>query len=166
MSTLNNRHPKSWVVCGMLIGLLFSVTACGSTKQELELALRSTNRLNTTQSGQPAPVVVRIYTLRAKDRFEQATFQELWKHDYDFLGDDLLHRKEITVKPDNKHELEITADREKEENYVGLMALFRKHQPGMWRTVIPIEEPGFFSFGTPEFHFRLDQNSIRPVEPN
>ena len=142
------------------------LAACGSTKQEVEFTLHSTNRLNPSDSGQPVPVVVRIYTLRDRGRFDSATFQELWKQDYDYLGDDLLDRKEITLKPDSREPLEFTLDKEKEENFLGVMALFRKYQTGTWRTVIPIEEPGFFSFGDPEIYIKVDQYNLREGEPD
>ncbi len=139
------------------------MVGCGSTKQELELVFHPTNRLNLTEGGQPAPLVVRIYTLRSKDRFLQSTFKELWKRDAELLGDGLIRRVDLTLKPDKEHVVEMTADQEKEENYVGIMGLFRKRLPNRWQALIPIEEPGVFSFGTPEMEFRLDENSLRPI---
>jgi len=131
----------------------------------MELMLESTNRLNQSDVGQPVPVTVRIYTLKDRTRFEQATFQELWKKDYEFLGTDLLDRKDITLRPSTNEPIELTVDPGKNENYLGIMVLFRKYQDGIWRRVIPIEEPGFFSFGDPEFILNIDQHDLaEPVE--
>jgi type VI secretion system protein VasD len=131
----------------------------------MELALEATNRLNQSDMGQPVPVTVRIYTLKDRTRFEQATFQELWKNDYEFLGKDLLDRKEITLRPSTIELIELTVDPEKNEKFFGIMALFRQYQDGIWRRVIPIEEPGFFSFGDPEFILKVDQQDIaEPVK--
>ena len=140
------------------------LTACGTSKQELEFTLDSTNRLNPSDTGQPVPVVIRIYTLRDSSRFERATFEELWKKDYEYLGEDLLDRKEITLKPKSKQVLEMTVDKEKEENYFGVMALFRKYQAGQWRAVIPIEEPGIF--GDSEVYLQIDHYDVKEVEPD
>ncbi len=161
VSKRRNNHWLMWALCGGMLSLL---VACGSTKQELELIMHSTNRLNLTEGGQPSPLVVRIYILRFKDRFHQSTFKELWKRDSEVLGDGLIRRMDMTLKPDDEHIVEMTADQEKEENYIGIMGLFRKHIPNMWRMLIPIEEPGFFSFGTPEVKLRFDENSLRPFD--
>jgi len=129
------------------------------------LMLEGTNQLNQSDMGQPVPVTVRVYTLKDRTRFEQATFQELWKKDYEFLGKDLLARKEITLSPSTSQLIELTVDPEANEKFIGIMVLFRKYQDGIWRRVISIEEPGMFSFGDPEFIFHVDQQNIaEPVE--
>jgi type VI secretion system protein VasD len=145
-------------VCGLLV-------SCGSSKMNMGLMLEGTNQLNQSDMGQPVPVTVRIYTLKDRIRFEQATFQELWKKDYEFLGKDLLDRKEITLSPSTSKLIELTVDPEDNEKFIGIMVLFRKYQDGTWRRVIPIEEPGLFSFGDPEFIFNVDRQDIaEPVE--
>lgn len=145
-------------VCGLLV-------SCGSSKMNMELMLEGTNQLNQSDMGQPVPVTVRIYTLKDRTRFDQATFQELWKKDFEFLGKDLLDRKEITLSPSTNKRIEVTVDPENHENFLGVMVLFRKYQEGIWRRVIPIEEPGWFSFGDPEFMFNVDRQDIaEPVE--
>jgi len=152
----------------ILIGMCGFLISCGSsesTKMNMELMLESTNRLNQSDLGQPVPVTVRIYTLKDRTRFEQATFQELWKKDYEFLGKDLLDRKEITLRPSTNDPIELTVDPEKDEKFLGIIVKFRKYQDGIWRRVIPIEEPGFFSIGDPEFIIKIDQKDIaEPVE--
>lgn len=160
------NHRSTWIPFFGLCLIVILLTACGTSKQEMEFTLHSTNRLNPSDSGQPVPVVIRIYTLRDSGRFERATFLELWKRDYEYLGDDLLDRKEITLKPQSKQLVEIRVDKENEENFFGIMGLFRKYQTGTWRTVIPIEKPGVFSFGDPEFYIQVDQYSLREGEPN
>ena len=145
-------------MCGFLI-------SCGSSKMNMELMLESTNRLNQSDMGQPVPVTVRIYTLKDRTRFEQATFQELWKKDYEFLGKDLLDRKEITLSPSTIQPIELTVDPENNENFLGIIVKFRKYQEGIWRRVIPVEEPGLFSIGDPEFMLKVDKQDIaEPVE--
>ncbi len=166
MSISRPNHRSTWIPFFGLCLLFFMLTSCGTSKQELKFTLHSTNRLNPSDSGQPVPVVLRIYTLRDRGRFERATFLELWKRDYEYLGDDLLHRKELTLKPKSKQVLEIKVDKENEENFLGVMGLFRKYQTGTWRTVIPIENPSSFSFGNREFYIQVDQYSLREMDPD
>ncbi len=146
----------------VLVGLCGWLTSCGSSKMNMEVRLESTNRLNQSDMGQPVPVTVRIYTLKDRTRFEQATFQELWKKDYEYLGKDLLDRKEITLRPSTSEPIAFVVDPEKNENFLGIMVLFRKYQEGIWRRVILIEEP---FFGDPEYRIKIDQQDIaEPVE--
>ncbi len=139
--------------CGLL-------ASCGSSQFNMEVMLEGTNQLNQSDMGQPVPVTVRIYTLKDRTRFDQATFQELWKKDYEFLGNDLLDRKEITLHPSTSEPLELSVDPEKNENFLGIMVLFRKYQDGVWRRVIPIKKPGLFSMGDPEFLLKVDQKDL------
>jgi len=136
------------------------VASCGSSKLNYELSLDASNRCNLSEMGQAVPVTVRIYTLQDRSRFEQATFQELWKTDYEYLGKDLLHRKEITLRPSSKEPVMLTVDPEDNEKFIGIMVLFREYQAGIWRRVIPIEKPGMLTFGDPEFLLRCDNNVI------
>ena len=152
----NNRRLQLIIlvaVCGLL-------ASCGSSKINMELMLEGTNQLNQSDMGQPVPVTVRIYTLKDRTRFDQGTFQELWKKDYEFLGNDLLDRKEITLRPSTSEPIELSVDPEKNENFLGIMVLFRNYQDGVWRRVIPIKEPGLFSVGDPEFILKVDQQDI------
>ncbi len=149
----------------ILAGLWGFLTSCGSSQMNMGLILESTNQLNQSDLGQPVPATVRIYTLKDRARFERATFQELWKNDYEFLGQDLLDRKEMTLLPSSTEPIEVTVDPEKNENFLGVIVKFRNYQDGIWRRVIPVEEPGFFSIGDPEFLLTIDRHNItEPVE--
>ena len=124
------------------------------------ISLDASNRCNFSEIGQAVPVTVRIYTLQDPTRFEKATFQELWKTDYEYLGKDLLHRKELTLRPSSMEPIVLNVDPEANEKFIGIMVLFREYQAGIWRRVIPIEKPGMLTFGDPEFLLRCDNNVI------
>jgi len=130
----------------------------------MDLSLEGSNRLNLSKMGQPVPVTVRIYTLQDRRRFEQATFQELWKNDYEFLGKDLLHRKELTLRPSSTEPLELLVDPEADEKYLGIMVLFREYKEGTWRRVIPIDKPGMMSIGSPEYILKIGQHDISEAQ--
>ncbi|MGD9853118.1 MAG: type VI secretion system lipoprotein TssJ [Nitrospirales bacterium] len=153
-----NLHEDG-IVKFSLVLLCGVVVACGgSTKIDFGVSLEASNRCNLSEMGQPVPVTVRVYTLQDRTRFEQATFQELWKKDYEYLGKDLLHRKEVTLRPSSKAPIVLNVDPEANEKFIGILALFREYKDGVWRRVIPIERPGFLSFGMPEFVLKCDQN--------
>lgn len=166
MPTMKFQNLKiASVMMGMGV-VLFGVQGCGSTAQEMRLALKGTNRLNLTESGQPAPTSVRIYTLRESQRFQKATYKDLKDKDTAELGDDLIHRDELTVQPEESQQFEVMVDREKEEKFIGIMVLFRQYPKGVWRLTIPVEEKGIFSIGAQKFTFELTDHTIRQIEPD
>src|SRR6188508_194117 len=80
-----------------------SVTVgCGSGVKDVRITLLPSDRLNPDESGAPLSVIVRVYQLRNRERFERADFRALWKNDEKILEGDLLERREITVYPDIK----------------------------------------------------------------
>lgn len=160
MCTNKQNLRNKWVFMFQMVMVCGLLASCGTSKMNYELALDASNRCNLSEMGQPVPVTVRIYTLQDRSRFEQATFQELWKTDYEFLGKDLLNRKEITLRPSSKEPILLTVDPEANEKFIGIMVLFREYKDGVWRRVIPIEKPGMLSFGAPEFLLKCDNNVI------
>ena len=79
----------------ILLATMLAV-GCSSDTKKWRLALTATQALNQDDSGEALPVVVRVYQLRGKDKFQRATFTELWKKDKELLEGDLLDRKELT----------------------------------------------------------------------
>jgi type VI secretion system protein VasD len=155
-----NLDGPAFLTCLMAILCSLMVSCSGGNKMNFGVSLEASNRCNLSEMGQPVPVTVRIYTLQDRSRFDQASFQELWKKDYEYLGKDLLHRKEITLRPSSREPIVLNVDPEANEKFIGIMVLFREYRNGVWRRVIPIEKPGILSFGTPEFIFSCDQNVL------
>jgi type VI secretion system protein VasD len=122
----------------VLLLFLFTVAlAFGCGKQEIHLALESSKLLNLDDSGAPLPVVIRIYQLSGKERFEKEDFATLWKNDREVLGGDILDRQEVTLLPDSSVVLHL--DSGKDPAYLAVMALFRKPQGDTWRQIIPLK---------------------------
>ena len=110
-------------------------------------------------SGASLPVVVRVYQLRAKDKFQQGTFKALWKNDKEFLEGDLLDRKEITVRPDAETVLDVEVDVKHGAAFLGVMALFRQPDVEGWKYLVPAET-SMLNPLTPKVRLRLDRNLI------
>ncbi|MBI3595523.1 MAG: type VI secretion system lipoprotein TssJ [Nitrospirae bacterium] len=122
----------------MLLLVFFTgVLVLGCGKYQIDLTLESSKFLNLDDSGAPLPVVLRIYQLSSKDRFESADFTTLWKNDREVLESDILVRQEITLNPDSSVVLHL--DSKKNPAYLGVVALFRRPQGDAWRQIIPLK---------------------------
>ena len=117
--------------------MVLFTSGCG--KHQVRLTLEGSKVLNLNESGGPLPVVVRIYELEKKDRFENADFMTLWKNDKEILEKDLLERNEVTLFPGTSMTLDVKFSKQTE--FVAVMALFRKPQGNTWREILPVKPP-------------------------
>jgi type VI secretion system protein VasD len=139
------------------------VTGCGSNTRPLKVALLGTKSLNQDDSGDPLPVIVRIYQLRSREKFDQATFKALWKGDKDLLEGDLVDRKELTLHPESKAVVDVEVDKTKGAKFLGVMALFRKPEGNTWKNVFS-NDVSHWPFSTPVVRVRLDERTVTVVE--
>jgi type VI secretion system protein VasD len=145
--------------CLILLATVLAV-ACSSDTKKWQLTLTSTHTLNQDDSGAALPVVVRVYQLRGKDKFQQATFKALWKNDKELLEGDLLDRKELTVHPDSETVVDVDLDVKHGAVFLGVMALFRKPDVTSWKELVPTEASPVNPF-TPNVKLVLDQNTVK-----
>jgi type VI secretion system protein VasD len=138
-----------------------SVTGCGSNTKQLKIAMQGTKSLNQDDDGNPLPVIVRIYQLRGREKFDQATFKGLWKGDKDLLEGDLVDRKEFTLHPESKVDGDVDVDKTKGAQFFGGMGLFSKPEGTTWKNAFPIRIPWFSSRAAT---VRLSEHSVTLVE--
>ena len=146
-------------MCVILLAAVFAA-GCSSDTKAWRLTLETTKALNQDDSGDALPVVVRVYQLRGKDKFQQATFKALWKNDKELLEGDLLDRKELTVHPDTKTVLDLDLDVKHGAAFFGVMALFRKPDVMSWKELVPAESSSLNPF-TPKRTLVLDHYTIK-----
>lgn len=120
---------KRVIVLSLLPFFLF-LTACANSGVRLQL--RAAASLNPDPLGVSYPVVLRIYQLNSPATFTQATFKQLWQHDKQLLGTDLLKREEILLTPKSQRVLTVTP--EGACQYIGVMGLFQQ-AGSQWRGV-------------------------------
>ena len=122
------RLRQSLLLC--LLALLFG--ACGSLKVAVQSEVP-----HRDAEGKPLPVVVRLYQLSNKERFQKGDFLSLTRSDHKVLEKDILWRKEITLFPNS--ELVLKEERKKGAEYFGVMALFREKGKA-WRQVVDLNK--------------------------
>jgi len=149
----------------VVIGLLALTVAagCGAGTKKWQVVMMPTSTLNQDDSGASLPVMVRVYQLRGKEKFQQATFKSLWKSDKDALEGDLIERKDITVHPDVQTVLDLDLDVRQGAAYVGVMGLFRKPGVEGWKYVMEATSSALNPF-TPKIKLILDGNTVKLAE--
>ncbi|MBV6471059.1 MAG: hypothetical protein NBKEAIPA_02986 [Nitrospirae bacterium] len=118
----------------LLVTCLFPLFfgACGSLKLSVQSEVP-----HRDAEGKPLPVVVRLYQLSDKERFQKGDFLSLARSDHKVLEKDILWRKEITLFPNS--ELVLKEERKKGAEYFGVMALFREKGKA-WRQVVDLNK--------------------------
>jgi type VI secretion system protein VasD len=150
------------LVLALIIFIMGGVTiGCGSGIKDIRVTLLPTYRLNPDESGAPLSVVVRVYQLRNRERFDRADFRALWRNDEKVLEGDLLERREVTVYPETKASIELQVDAKKGVQFLGVMALFRKPEGELWRQVMSSDVSTWIPFRTPTVKLVLDNHQIK-----
>ena len=143
----------------LIILIIGSMTA-GCGVRDVRVTLLPAQRLNPDDSGAPLSVIVRLYQLKNRERFERADFRALWKNDEKVLEGDLLERKEVTVYPETKTSVELQVDQKKGVQFLGVMALFRKPEGELWRQITSSDVSSWVPFRTPRVKFILDEHKL------
>lgn len=146
----------------MLLAVVL-IAGCGSDTKKWRLVFAATHALNPDDSGEAFPVVVRVYQLKGQERFQRATFTDLWKKDKEFLEGDLLSRKEVTVHPDSQPVLDLDLEVKQGAAFVGVVALFRKPDVTLWKQVFPADLSALNPL-TPKRKLVLDRYTIQMVD--
>lgn len=123
-----------WLLRAALLG---SLAACAGPPPPpplpptvVELTLTATADANPTESGQGAPVVVRIYQLGSATNFSNAEFFQLFNGDSEFLKSDLVKRDDFILAPGQTKTATLTpSDAVKA---LGVFAAYRDFQRATW----------------------------------
>jgi len=116
--------------------------------QLVTLDVIAAKNINPTPEGEPRPVQLRIYQLASDVRLQNATFEEIWKHDTDTLRDDLIKVDELSVFPDSR--TEVRFERDQTAQAVIAVALFRNPKGRSWYQTFELPPaPGKGNCGVP-----------------
>jgi type VI secretion system protein VasD len=136
------------------------LVGCSSDTKKWRVVLMPTSTLNQDDAGASLPVLVRVYQLRGKEKFQQATFKALWKSDKEALEGDLVERKEITVHPSTEAEIDVDLEVKHGAAFLGVMAVFRQPNAEGWKQVVPAKSSAMNPF-TPKVRLELNNNTIK-----
>jgi type VI secretion system VasD/TssJ family lipoprotein len=110
------------------------------TPDALVLELETSDRVNTDESGQALPTVVRIFQLSDISELEMASFDDIWTNSEKVLGKTLMGNLELTIFPGQRTVQRLT--RNPKAFFVAAAAVFRRPAGTGWRTIQELPPPG------------------------
>lgn len=98
---------------------------------QLDLSVVAEKSVNPDEQGRAAPIVVRVYELKADNGFKSADFFFLQDKDKTLLADDLNRRDEFLLHPGETHTLRRKSD--PSTTVIGILAAYRDLPHAIWR---------------------------------
>ena len=95
---------------------------------------------NPDPSGQGMPVVVRVYELNERGKFERSEFFALTEHEQQTLGPESQGSEEFVVRPDETRT--VTHELKKGVQFIGIAVLFHDIDNAEWRAVKEVAANG------------------------
>jgi len=121
----------------IILAITLFLTACSSSKPPMmQTTIQSVSYLNPNINNQASPVVISIYQLKSPTTFQQANFFTLYNNPTATLAADLLDKRDIEIRPQQKQNLTVMLS--SITNYIGVLAAFRDPDKSQWRQVIAV----------------------------
>jgi type VI secretion system protein VasD len=123
------------------VGLLsLGVIGCGGADvpplTRIEGNLVASPNLNPNPQGEPSPLVVRLYELKAETAFANAGFFQLYDDDSAALGGDLQDRLDFVLRPGET--VSFTRNLKPDTRFLGVLAAYQDIDRATWRTLVPV----------------------------
>jgi len=129
----------SLIVTGVL-----SISACSNVASvlnldsDLELKIIAKDDMNPDESEMASPLVVRLYELKDKKKFEGLEFYDIYQNDEKLLGKNIIDKHVLKhFVPDTKRKKQLVLN--KKTKYVALFAEFSQYKDSDFRAVIEID---------------------------
>jgi type VI secretion system protein VasD len=132
----------------ILAVVLMMISACGLFGKDepppvleptrIVLEFEAAGDINPNIAGRASPLVVRIYHLMSYSLFRDTDFNSLFERDSEVLGRDLVDKKEIYLKPNEKRTVYFEAP--DAIHTVGVMAAFRYFHQGQWKAAATVQK--------------------------
>ena len=127
------------------------VIAPAPQNASLDAIIVASPLVNPSPSGQPSPIVVRLYQLSAETAFANASFRDLWENDEATLGPTLLGKVEIYLEPGGVER--IGANLIEGTTIIAFVAGFRQFENAKWRAMVPLQ-------GESRFRMKADLKTL------
>lgn len=131
---------------------LLPLAACG-LPSTLHVNASAAADLNPGPGGAAFPAQVRLYLLRAPDKFSNADYFQLSDHEATVLGGDLVSRTEVILHPRETQTVDLAT--KPDGKYLGVAVAYRNINTATWRAVAPAK-------GTMQLTLAADRVSLAP----
>ena len=128
-------------------GILVLLSACASGPPEdivLKGSMQAVETVNPDGQGRPSPLVIKIYQLKAKDKFELADFFALFDQAEATLGADMLGVEDVMMTPGERRPYEGEVD--PNTRFIGVVGAYRDINQAQWKAVVPMPEKNILKF--------------------
>ncbi|WP_176464085.1 type VI secretion system lipoprotein TssJ [Bordetella genomosp. 11] len=126
------------LIAGCLLACLAACASAPAEQRRVCLRLVASPTLNPDRDGRASPVVVRIYELTQADDFLQAGFFDLYGNDKQLLGDAMLSRSVVSVRPGQQ--LDISHAFVPGTRYIAVLVAYRDIYRSRWRSVVRLPQ--------------------------
>ncbi|MGZ5792889.1 MAG: type VI secretion system lipoprotein TssJ [Croceibacterium sp.] len=117
------------------------VASCGPPPPAVvDLAIKASPDLNSSQADTPLSVAVRLYSLNDRGRFATADAYALMSRENAVLGDERAASEEIVVRPGETRK--VTMAPKPGVRFLGVAVLFHDIDRAQWRAIAPIAASG------------------------
>lgn len=120
--------------------ILFAITllsGCANPNTiPLSTTIQSVYYLNPNTYNRPSPIIIVIYQLKNVSSFKQANFYSIYNHASKTLGNSLIDKEQIEIKPNQTKNLKLHLSTK--ANYVGIIAAYRNINRAQWRRIIEV----------------------------
>ena len=126
---------------GLVLAVLAGGTGCSGGPKPVKafLEFQAGSPLNPNDKGQSLTVQVRVFSLKGKERFERARFDDLWDEPGKTLGGDFVELKgEYTLSSQSVIRNPLTLDESRQERFIGVIGDFKKGNLESWRDVVSV----------------------------
>ncbi|MDH3431239.1 MAG: type VI secretion system lipoprotein TssJ [Gammaproteobacteria bacterium] len=130
-----------------ITGIILLLSACASKPPEdvvLKGSIVAVEAVNPDGQGRPSPLVIKIYQLQSKDKFELADFFALFDQADATLGADMLAVEDIMMTPGEVRPYEGAID--PTTRFIGVVGAYRDINQAKWKAVIPMPERNLMKF--------------------
>ena len=121
-----------------MASLSLSLGSCDifSSQPEAKFSVQAAQYLNPNVYGAPSPVVLSFYELKTPYPFKNATFFQLNQNAAAVLGDSLIDKQTVEVRPNSSQR--VTEVLSPNTQYIGIVAAYRNLDQAVWREVIKL----------------------------
>ncbi|MEX0731302.1 MAG: type VI secretion system lipoprotein TssJ [Aquisalimonadaceae bacterium] len=151
---------QAWRSTLIVFGCVVLLAACASSPEPdaVKGQIVVGPHLNPNMEGRPSPVYLRVYQLKDREPFMDASLQDLLMRDTDTLGGALLSRDSFELCPVETsagdrsdcqgEQMKITLDIYPDVRFLAVMAeFFDVNDPSsQWRAVTELPREGFWDF--------------------
>ncbi|MGN6651739.1 type VI secretion system lipoprotein TssJ [Trinickia sp.] len=132
---MTRARLASTIVSALLVASCASAPPVPAPPQA-RWTLAAASSINADEHGRPAPLVVRLYALSARDAFDRATFFELYDHDRTVLGQAALERSVLVLKP-GEH-VRFVRPLPADTRAFAVVAAYQRIDSTKWRAVVDV----------------------------